>query len=82
MVAAQISVTNRLTEEMVEGDFQDMYPDYRWSSDTYEVATNGLFQVDMIVQKSSGNHPVESKMSVLLYRPDSPAGSLSRGVAR
>jgi Tfp pilus assembly protein PilV len=82
MVAAQISLTNRLAEEFVSGDFEDMYPDYEWSSDTYEVATNGLFQVDMIVQRRSGNQAVESKMSILLYRPESPAGSLSRGVPR
>jgi type II secretory pathway pseudopilin PulG len=82
MVAAQISLTNRLTEEFVSGDFEDMYPDYEWSTDTYEAATNGLFQVDMIVQRRSGNQPVESKMSILLYRPESPAGSLSRGIPR
>jgi len=58
MVAAQISLTNRLSEEFVSGDFEDMYPDYEWSRDTYEAATNGLFQVDMIVQRRSGSHAV------------------------
>jgi type II secretory pathway pseudopilin PulG len=82
MVAAQISLTNRLVEKFETGDFEDMYPDHEWTRDTYEVGTNGLFQVDMVVQRRSGNEPVESKMSILLFRPESPPGSLSHGVLR
>lgn len=82
MVAAQISITNQLSEQLETGDFEDMYPDHDWTRDIYEVGTNGLFQVDMVVQRRSGNEPVESKMSILLFRPGSPPGSLSRGVPR
>lgn len=82
MVAAQISLTNRIVEQLEEGDFGEIYPDHYWTSDAYEVGTNGLFQVDMIVQRRGGNNPVESKMSILLFRPESPQGSLSRGVLR
>lgn len=74
MVAAQLSITNRLSERLEEGDFGDAYPDHNWTSDTYEAGTNGLFQVDIIVQRRGGNNPVESKMSVLLFRPESPPG--------
>jgi type II secretion system protein I len=81
MVAAQISITNRLTEAMESGDFEDLYRDFEWTRDTYEVATNGLFQVDMVVQRKSTG-AVESKMAILLYRPESPPGSLSRGIPR
>ena len=80
MVAAQLVLTNKLTEEIESGDFGDLYRDYTWTRDTYEAATNGLFQVDMIVQR--GNGPVESKMSILLFRPESAAGSLSGGMRR
>jgi len=82
LVAAQLCLTNKLTEEVESGDFGDMYPDYTWTRDTYEVATNGLFQVDMIVQRGSGSGPVESKMSILLFRPASAPGSLSGGMRR
>jgi len=78
MVAAELSLTNKLTEGLESGDFGDMYPDFDWTRDIYEVGTNGLFQADMIVQRRGGG-PVESKLSVLLYRPESPKGSLSRG---
>ena len=80
MVAAQLVLTNKLTEEIESGDFGDLYRDYTWTRDTYEAATNGLFQVDMIVQR--GNGPVESKMSILLFRPESATGSLSGGMRR
>lgn len=82
MVAAQLSLTNRLSEVPDSGDFGDMYPDYEWTSDTFEAATNGLFQVELTVQRRSGGRAIESQMSILLYRPESPAGSLSRGMAR
>ena len=81
MVAAQLSLTNKLTEGLETGDFGDMYPDFEWTRDIYEAETNGIFQVDMIVQRRSGG-VVESKMSILLYRPESPQGSLSRGTLR
>ena len=84
MVAAQVTLTNALTEQLETGDFEDLcpgvYPDYGWTRDVYEVGTNSLFQVDMIVQRRSG--PVESKLSILLFRPGSPPGSMSRGVLR
>jgi len=86
MVAAQVTLTNVLTEQLETGDFEDLcpgvYPDYGWTRDVYEVGTNSLFQVDMIVQRRSGNAPVESKLSILLFRPGSPPGSMSRGVLR
>jgi hypothetical protein len=77
VVAAQLSLTNKLTEGLETGDFGDLYPDYEWTRDIYEVETNGLFQADMIVQRRAGG-TVESKMSILLFRPDSPPGSLSK----
>ena len=82
MVAAQISLTNKLTEQLETGDFEDMYPDFEWTRDVYEVATNSLFQVDILVQKRTANAPIESKMAILLYRPGSPPGGMSRGVLR
>jgi len=81
MVAAELSLTNKLTEGLETGDFGDLYPEFEWTRDIYEVQTNGLFQVDMIVQRQAGG-TVESQMSILLFRPESPQGSLSRGTLR
>ena len=84
-VAAQVFVhysnTNQIPEGMDSGDFGDMFPDHGWTTDTVEVATNGLYQVDMIVQRRSGG-TVESKMSILVFPQGARGGSLDRGVAR
>jgi len=52
-----------------------MYPGYTWAADINEVLTNKLFRVDYVVQNSDTKQVVQ-KMSVLFYRPQSPAGSL------
>jgi hypothetical protein len=75
MVAAMISLTNILTEGSDSGDFETIapgvYPGYRWSSDIYEVSSNGLFKIDLLVTHSESGKAQESHMSLLLYRPDS-----------
>jgi Tfp pilus assembly protein PilV len=82
MLAATLSLTNQLIEGTESGDFQDLcgevYSDYSWGRDIYEVGSNGLFQVDFFVlnDKRPGAEPV--KMSIWLYRPQSPPGSATR----
>jgi hypothetical protein len=73
MVAAQLCVTNKLTEGTDSGDFGKLYPGYSWESDTYEAETNGLWQVDIVVRRQGVARPVD-QMSLYLYRPDSQAG--------
>jgi prepilin-type N-terminal cleavage/methylation domain-containing protein len=79
-LAAQLSQTNQLVEGVKSGSLDellgDSYQGYTWTRDIEEVQSNKLFQVDFIVQGDSGNKPVVSKMSILLFRPGSPAGSL------
>src|SRR5688500_2262124 len=45
MLAAELSLTNRLEEGTEVGDFGDLYPDFTWQRDIMIYATNGLFQV-------------------------------------
>ena len=73
MVAAEMSLTNAIEEGLDSGDFGDMYPGFTWTRDAYEAGTNGLYQVDIIVQRPTG--AVESKMSVFFFRPQSQAGA-------
>lgn len=79
-LATVLSQTNQLVEGEKSGDLGDLlgnsYQGYRWTRDIREVQSNKLFQVDFIVQNNSGNKAVVSKMSLLLFRPNSPAGSL------
>jgi hypothetical protein len=85
-LAGQLSQTNSLVEGEESGDLSELlgnqYQDYTWTYDVQEVQTNKLFQVDFIVQRNSGDKPVVSKMSILLFRPASPAGSLDGATAK
>ena len=71
MVAAQVGNTNKLTEGTESGDFGNLYPGYSWETDTYEAETNGLWQVDIVVRRHGIPQPVD-RMSLYLYRPESP----------
>jgi len=77
MVAAQLSKTNKLTEGVLSGDFGDAYHDYSWEMVTQEAATNGLYQVDIVVRKRGLQNPVDT-MSVMVFSPESAAGPLNR----
>lgn len=80
VLAAELSQTNQLIEGIKSGDLGDSlgnaYQGYTWTRDVEEVQTNKLFQVDFIVQSDSVDKPVVSKLSILLFRPNSPAGSM------
>jgi len=71
MVAAQVCNTNKLYEGTQSGDFGNLYPDYSWETYTTEVATNHLFQVDIMVRRRGLQQPVD-KMSIYYFAPDSP----------
>jgi hypothetical protein len=77
MVAAQICNTNKLYEGGESGDFGNLYPDYSWEKETIEVATNKLFQVDIVVRRRGVPQPVDS-MSIYVYAPDSPGRTGAR----
>jgi Tfp pilus assembly protein PilV len=75
MLASELSLTNQIVEMNQSGDFGKVYPGYSWTADINEVQSNKLFQVDYIV-RSDANKQVVQTMSVLFFRPQSPAGSL------
>lgn len=71
MLAAELSLTNKLTEGTESGDFGKLYPNFRWTREIVESGTNGLFQVHFEVYRRSGDHGLESQMDILLFRPES-----------
>lgn len=81
VVAANIANTNSLIETSgASGDLSeflgDPYKGYAYVYDIVEDQSNKLFRADIEVTSDAPGKPVVSKMSVLLYRPQSPAGSL------
>lgn len=75
---SELSLTNKLEEGTVEGDFGDLHPDFTWTRNIYLVRTNGLFQIDYTIVGVTGNRPLEWKTSALLWRPDSQVSSFRR----
>ncbi len=78
MLAAMTVLTNRLVEGTESGDFEDIapgsYPNYTWTRSIEQVASNGLFRVDLTVSHDVKGKSVDSQMSILLYSPNSPRG--------
>jgi len=70
MLAAELSLTNKLSEGSESGDFGKLYPEFRWTREVQEASTNGLFQVDFTVYRRGVPTP-ESHLSFLLFRPES-----------
>lgn len=70
MVAAQVYKTNKLYEGVQSGDFGNLYPDYSWETSTFEAATNGLWQVDIVVRRRGMQKPADV-MSIWVYSPES-----------
>ncbi len=77
VLASELSLTNALEEGVESGDFGDLYPDATWSRETILVGSNGLFRVDITVFEHHDGAAAESKLSIVLYRPDSgdPGGA-------
>jgi len=79
-VAGELSLTNQLVEGTFSGNLSEFlgkpYQDYAWTYVIEESQTNKLFKVDIILQDDAHGRAVVSKLTFLLFRPQSPAGSL------
>lgn len=70
MVASLYTATNRFSEGVMSGDFdEDTLRDYSWNVDTYEAGTNGLLAADMVLSKHGLSGPAD-KLSVIIFDPN------------
>jgi hypothetical protein len=81
MIAAELSMTNRLEEGPVPPEiikhFEHLYPNYTATGFITEVGTNGFFQVDIeVAGLTSGRHMANSKSTVYLFRQPTGRGRL------
>lgn len=74
MLAAEASINQKLIEGSDNGDFGDLYPGYHWRSETNFAGTNGLYEVDFTIYRPGDEGGGERRMSILMFRPDSPVG--------
>ncbi|HEY6563397.1 MAG TPA: hypothetical protein VIY86_02780, partial [Pirellulaceae bacterium] len=76
IILSALSLSNKLEEGTISGDYEDiapkMYPGYRWEAFISEVGSNGLFEVNVMTYKKTGN-PVT--VSAQFFRPLSQPGS-------
>ena len=71
ILAAELMLTNKLEEGTESGDFGNYYPEYSWSREAYEAGTNGLWRVDFYVYRRNQRGTPDSRMSILLFSPQS-----------
>jgi hypothetical protein len=85
-VLARYAATNSLIEGTYSGSLGDAellgkdYRDYNYLVNIVEVASNHLYSVECAITPSSGKRDVISDMTTVLYRPQSPPGSLDGGI--
>jgi type II secretory pathway pseudopilin PulG len=76
MLAAELSLTNKVEEGIESGDFGDLFPDYTWQREIYEAGTNGLFQADFVIYRRGNRSQPDSQMSIFIYAPGSQSRRL------
>lgn len=86
-VAAELSLTNRLTEGPIPPEyiqsFEHMYPGHTCTGFITEIATNGLFKVELMVGTvGASGRAVVSKSEILLFRPMSQPRGFGGPMAR
>ena len=69
----QLLKTNRQVEISGKGDFGETYPDYSFEFVSQQYQSNGLLQVDIVVNRRGLRKPVDV-MSIWVYNPDARSG--------
>jgi hypothetical protein len=76
MAAAQVYQmlkTNRQAEVSGSGDFGEAYPGYGYEFASQQYQSNGLLQVDIVVNRRGLQKPVDT-LTIWVYNPDAKSG--------
>jgi hypothetical protein len=76
-----VAATNGLEEGIETGDFEDLFPDYRWEREVSEFETNGLMEVYLSVSRQGKSQP-EAEMNILVFSGTQQAGGRRPGGMR
>ena len=85
-VLARYAATNILVEGTYPGSLGDPnmlgkdYRDFNYVVDIEEIASNHLYSVRCVILPAAGQKNPVSDMMTVLYRPQSPPGSLDGGI--
>ena len=69
----QLLKTNRHVEVSGSGDFGEAYPDYSFEFASQQYQSNGLLQVDIVVNRRGNRNPVDTT-TIWVYAPDAKSG--------
>lgn len=79
LIYVELSDTNQVAEGPVDVDLGDMYPGYKCEADLTQIESNGLCQVDFLVER---NQQLELKSHFLIYLPNLKQGGISATLPR
>ena len=71
MIYVQLVNTNQVAEGPLDVDLEEMYPGCKCDADLTQIASNGLCQVDFLVQR---NQHLEVQSHFLIYLPNMKQG--------
>jgi hypothetical protein len=74
MIYVQLVNTNQVAEGSLDVDLEEMYPGCKCDADLTQIASNGLCQIDFLVQR--GQH-LELQSHFLMYVPTLKQGGIS-----
>jgi hypothetical protein len=74
MIYVQLINTNQVVEGSVDVDLNEMYPGCKCDAQLTEIATNGLCQIDFLVER---NQRLELQSHFLMYLPNLKQGGIS-----
>jgi Tfp pilus assembly protein PilV len=77
LIYVQLANTNSVTEGAIDVDINEMYPNYKVDAEVNEIGTNGLCQIDFLVQH---NQRLELQSHFLMYLPNMKVGGISKSL--
>jgi hypothetical protein len=69
----QLLKTNRQVEVSGSGDFGEAYPDYSFEFASQQYQSNGLLQVEIVVNRRGNRKPVDTA-TIWVYAPEASSG--------
>jgi Tfp pilus assembly protein PilV len=73
----QLSSTNKVSAGPVDLDLRDTFPEYTCAAEVFEVASNGLCQVDISMRRHGSQE--DAKLSMFMYLPQFQEGGFGKG---
>jgi len=71
MVDAQMGILEEGLEDVLDEEFEQMFPDWRWARDVFLVGTNGLYRVRIYLEHTEED--TLKTLNMLVYQPTDAA---------